>query len=121
MPEFAFTVQAPAAKPYRIDTHCHVSSPGFIAEIIARKTGQKPLMEWTAAKCLEAMDRDGVATSILSTSEPSVWFGDDAAARKLARECNAYSISLSAPSTSGSGNVANIPKRLGWSAIRRAE
>ena len=39
IPEFAFTAQAPAIKPYRIDTHCHFSSPGFIAEITARKTG----------------------------------------------------------------------------------
>ena len=40
--------QAPvavAAKPYRIDVHYHFSSPGFIAAITARKTGQRPLME----------------------------------------------------------------------------
>src|SRR5687767_5738178 len=57
-----------------IDVHCHFSSPGFIAAIKARNTGQRPLMEWTPAKALEDMDRDGVATSIVSTSEPNVWF-----------------------------------------------
>ena len=72
----------------RIDVHCHFSSPGFIQTIKARNTGQMPLMAWTPAKTIEDMDRDGVATSIVSTSEPSVWFGDNEAARRLARECN---------------------------------
>src|SRR5262245_30312929 len=80
----------PAAPPHRIDVHYHFSSPGFIAAIKAHNTGQMPLMNWTPAKALEDMDRDGVATSIMSTSEPSVWFGDNAAARALARECNEY-------------------------------
>ena len=40
----------PAEKPFRIDTHHHMSSPGFIAEISGRRTGQVPLMQWTAAK-----------------------------------------------------------------------
>jgi predicted TIM-barrel fold metal-dependent hydrolase len=109
IPEFAFPAQAPAVKPYRIDTHSHFSSPGFIAEIIARKTGQKLLMEWTPAKCIEAMDRDGVATSIVSTSEPSVWFGDDAAARKLARECNDYAARLTADHPGRFGMFATLP------------
>ncbi len=108
-PEFAFTAQAPAAKPYRIDTHYHFSSPGFIAEITARKTGQKPLMEWTPVKAVEAMDRDGVATSITSTSEPSVWFGDDAAVRKLAHECNNYAARLMADHPGRFGMFATLP------------
>src|SRR5512135_1133822 len=44
--------QAPA-NPRRIDVHYHFSSPGFIAAITARKTGQRPLMEWTPAKAIE--------------------------------------------------------------------
>src|SRR5882672_2446074 len=71
---------SPAA-PYRIDVHYHGNSPGFIAAIKAHNTGQTALMNWTPAKALEDMDRDGVATSIMSTSEPSVYFGDAAAAR----------------------------------------
>ena len=63
---------AAPAKPFRIDVHHHFSSPGFIAEITGRKTGQVPLMRLTAEKSLEDMDKGGVATSILSVSEPSV-------------------------------------------------
>lgn len=68
--------------PHRIDVHCHFSSPGFIATIKARNTGQLPLMNWSPARTLEEMDRDGIATSIVSTNEPGVWFGHNEAARQ---------------------------------------
>ena len=42
-------------------------------------------MEWSPQKSIEDMDKGGVATTILSISEPNVWFGDDAKARALAR------------------------------------
>src|ERR1700750_1681299 len=80
---------SPPAAPL-IDVHYHGNSPGFIAAIKAHNTGQTALMNWTPAKALEDIDRDGVASSIMSTSEPSVYFGDAAAARALARESNEY-------------------------------
>src|SRR5690242_13744082 len=85
---------AAAAPAQRIDVHYHGNSPGFIAAIKAHNTGQTALMNWTPARAIEDMDRDGVATSIMSTSEPSVYFGDAAAARALARECNDYFATL---------------------------
>ena len=48
-------------KPFRIDTHHHLSSPGFIAEIAGRRTGQVPLMRWTVAQSIDDMDLGGVA------------------------------------------------------------
>jgi predicted TIM-barrel fold metal-dependent hydrolase len=109
VPEFAFPAQSPGVKPYRIDTHYHFSSPGFIEAIRARNTGQKALMEWTPAKAIEDMDQNSVATAIISTSEPSVWFGDDAAAQKLARECNDYGARLRADHPGRFGMFATLP------------
>ena len=80
----------PTSEPFRMDTHHHLSSPGFIAEIAGRRTGQVPLMRWTVAQSIDDMDRGGVATSILSISEPSVFFGNFDSARKLARETNEF-------------------------------
>jgi predicted TIM-barrel fold metal-dependent hydrolase len=104
--------QAPAAqaeKPFRIDVHHHLSSPGFIAEIKARNTGQVPLMNWTVNKSLDDMDKGGVATAILSISEPSVNFGDDTAARKLARETNDFGAKLIADHPGSFGLFATLP------------
>jgi len=91
------------AAPFRIDVHHHLSPPGFVKEIVARKTGQRPLIGWTPAASIEAMDKAGIATSITSVSEPGVWFGDNAAARALARECNEY----------GARMVRDYPGRFG--------
>ncbi len=77
---------AAASKPFRIDIHHHISSPAFIKEITGRKTGQVPLMKWTPQQSIDDMDQGGVATAILSVSEPSVFFGNYDAAIALARE-----------------------------------
>jgi len=112
---------AAATAPQRIDVHYHFSSPGFIDAIKARNTGQRPLMEWTLAKALEDMDKDGVATSIVSTSEPSVWFGDDAAARRLARECNEYGARLMSDHPGRFGMFATLPLPDVDGALREIE
>src|SRR5437868_14029488 len=92
-----------------IDVHYHGNSPGFIAAIKAHNTGQMPLMNWTPVKALEDMDRDGVATSIMSISEPSVYFGDAAAARALARETNEFFAKMMSDRPARWGFFATLP------------
>ena len=99
----------PAGKPFRIDVHHHVSSPGFIAEISGRRTGQVPLMKWTVAQSLDDMDKGGVATAILSISEPSVFFGNYDSARKLARETNDFAAKLISDYPGRFGMFATVP------------
>src|SRR6266851_2799173 len=100
---------ATSVRPYRIDTHHHFSAPGFIAAIAARKTNQRPLEQWTPSKSIEDMDKSGVATAMISTSEPSVWFGDNEEARKLARECNDLGARLIADHPGRFGIFSTIP------------
>jgi predicted TIM-barrel fold metal-dependent hydrolase len=95
--------------PFRIDVHHHLAPPGFIREIVSRKTGQVPLMEWTPAKSVEAMDKAGIATSMVSISEPGVWYGDNAAARQLARECNEYGARMVGDYRGRFGQFASLP------------
>jgi len=112
LPEHLLRAQMPdaaASKPFRIDAHHHFSAPGFIAAISARKTNQRPLELWTPSKSIEDMDKSGVATSMISTSEPSVWFGDNEAARKLARECNDYGARLMSDHPGRFGMYSTIP------------
>jgi predicted TIM-barrel fold metal-dependent hydrolase len=84
--------------PGRIDTHHHIYPPKYLAdarEHIARATHVHfpRISQWTPSQSLDAMDRDGIATSIVSIS-PSLWFGDIAATRKIAREWNEYAAAL---------------------------
>jgi len=50
-----------------------------------------------------------VATAMISTSEPSVWFGDNDTARKLARECNDYGARLMVDHPGRFGMFSTIP------------
>jgi len=112
LPDAFLRAQMPTvvpARPYRIDTHHHFSAPGFIAAIAARNTNQRPLEQWTPSKSIEDMDKSSVATAMISTSEPSVWFGDNEAARKLARECNELGARLMADHPGRFGMFSTVP------------
>ena len=98
---------ATAAKGNRIDTHHHFTTPKLFELSTAKGVNQPTLKGWTPEKSIEEMDQGGVATSILSISDPGVWFGDNAAARALARECNEY----------GAKAVKDYPGRFGQFAV----
>ena len=93
-----------AAKPRRIDTHHHYYPPRYLAESSKYHDGTVAYAPpWSVDLSLEDMDKGGVETSILSISAPGVWFGDAAAARAQARECNEY----------GAQMVRDHPRRFG--------
>jgi predicted TIM-barrel fold metal-dependent hydrolase len=92
-----------------IDVHHHHAPPPFVAEIVARNTGQHALVEWSAARSIEAMDEAGVATALTSVAPPGVWYGDDAAARALARDCNEYAARLRSDHPGRFGIFAALP------------
>src|SRR5262245_66166459 len=88
LPQFRASAQnGPAARLFRIDTHAHFSIPKLYSLATAKGVSQPTLQDWTPAKMLAEMEEGGVATSIISISDPGVNFGDNAAARALAREC----------------------------------
>jgi predicted TIM-barrel fold metal-dependent hydrolase len=102
--------QAPGAgagTPHRIDVHHHIAPPRYIAELTPKQPLQPVSRNWTPARSVEDMDKAGVATAITSITTPGVWFGDDAAAGRLARECNEYAAKL----------VADFPGRFGVFAV----
>ena len=87
--------QTPGTPARRIDIHQHFVSPGFYATLNAKNaTSPIPgLAAWkgySPASAVEALDRVGIATAMLSITAPGVWFGDVQEARKLAREMNEY-------------------------------
>jgi predicted TIM-barrel fold metal-dependent hydrolase len=94
---------------HRIDVHHHHSPPEFARTIDRLKTGQQPLVDWTPAQSIDDMDRAGIATAITSLGHPGVWFGDDSAARCLARTCNEFSARLMADHPGRFGMFATLP------------
>ena len=84
---FAAQGAAAPARAFRIDTHAHFTIPKMYDLATAHGVQQATLKDWSPAKMLAEMEEGGVATSIISISDPGVNFGDNAAARVLARAC----------------------------------
>ena len=102
--------QAPAsAKIPIVDVHHHLAPPAFIADLKKRGSDERKLMEWTPEKSLADMDGAGVATAMLSITEPGIWFGDDDAAVTLAHACNEYGAKLVADGGGRFGLFAVLP------------
>ncbi len=97
------------AAPHRIDVHHHLSPPAYIAELSPMKLLTPVTLGWTPQKAIDEMDEGGVATSITSVTTPGLWFGDAAAAQKLARACNDYAAKLVADYPRRFGLFANLP------------
>jgi len=96
-----------APRLFRIDTHTHFSIPKLYDLATARGVNQATLKDWTPAKMLQEMEEGGVAASIMSISDPGVHFGDNTAARALARECNEFAAKV----------VRDNPARFGFFAV----
>lgn len=86
--------------PRRLDVHHHFASPRYKAMLMeARRQGWDTFQPWDVSRDLEAMDKGGVATALLSVSTPGLWAGDDFAPERdraiaLARDMNDYGARL---------------------------
>ena len=106
------------AQRNRIDTHHHLFSPAYVAEL--NKINQAPpiVKNWSVAKTLDDMDKAGVATSILSVTTPQVSFTDAANARRIARESNEWVAKLGQDNPGRFGSFAMLPMQDTDSALR---
>jgi predicted TIM-barrel fold metal-dependent hydrolase len=91
----------------RINTHVHYLPDSYRAAMRsgghAEPDGFPTLPDWSLEEALAAMGPVGADFAVLSISSPGVHFGDDAAARELARQVN----------EEGAENVRSHPDRLG--------
>jgi predicted TIM-barrel fold metal-dependent hydrolase len=100
-----------SAKPNRIDVHHHILPPPYVARARDRilaisDRDHSALLNWTPAKAVEELDKNGIATAMTSLGLPGVWFGGAKAARSLARACNEYAAQM----------VKDYPGRFGFFA-----
>ncbi len=111
IPGCATDTEAPVltgGRPHRIDIHHHLLPPKYVAELSQHAKGENP-PPWTPARSIEDMDKNGIATSMLSLMQPQVWFGDVALGRRLARESNDYAATLVRDYPGRYGIFATLP------------
>src|SRR5499427_6406170 len=102
----SFAQGAGPSKPYRIDIHHHFGPQVWVAAVKGRPLLQPANTTWTPEKSIDDMDRGGVAASVISITNPGLWFGDKAVTDRLARACNEYAAKV----------VADYPNRFGFFA-----
>ncbi|MFE7031601.1 amidohydrolase family protein [Streptomyces sp. NPDC057621] len=99
--------------PRLIDVHAHFVTESYIRQARAagheRPDGMPGWPAWSPAAHLDLMDRCGIGTAMLSLSSPGVHFGDDAAARRLAREVNEESARVVREHPGRFGLFASLP------------
>jgi 6-methylsalicylate decarboxylase len=98
---------------HRIDTHNHPYPAGYIEktrEVLKAATHAfyDRIVKWQPSQTIEAMDKDGIATAVLSIGTPNVWIGDAAASTALARECNEASARLQSDHKGRFGHFATL-------------
>src|SRR5262249_62087283 len=83
-----------------IDVHHHIVPPFWFEEVkdrIAAQGGGRIIPTWygwSPQRALEDMDKNGVATALISMTTPGIWFGDVAQGRRLARAHNQFAGNL---------------------------
>src|ERR1041385_5949041 len=121
---------APAA-PRIIDIHRHFVSPAFL-KVLNAKQGRKvdgftsffplgPWKDYSPARDIETMDKQGLATSLVSTTSPGTWFGDKDETRGLAREMNEYGAKMASDYKGRFGLFALLPMPLIDESLREVE
>lgn len=100
--------------PHRIDTHHHPYPKAYIAktgEVLKHTTHAfyERLTKWHPDQAIAAMDKSGIAVSVLSISTPSVWLGGAQASRDFARECNEAAAEMQQDYKGRFGHFAALP------------
>lgn len=110
----AATLSRPAnaqATPGRVDVHHHMLPPRYIQNRLAAGVGEASggVRGWTSARTLEEMDKNGVATAVLSLSQPGLKFDDIEGTRSMLRYCNEYGAELKRDHPGRFGLFATLP------------
>ena len=100
----------PTGPRRRIDVHHHILPPAYLATMGTQAIGapapNRETPRWQVSDSLEAMDRNGITSAIVSVSAPGVLMPDASQTRLLARTCNEFAARM----------VADYPTRFGMFA-----
>jgi predicted TIM-barrel fold metal-dependent hydrolase len=99
------------AAPRRIDVHHHMLPPKYVGERLAAgvTAGSAGIGQWTPARSLEQLDRNGIQTAMLSISQPGLKFDDIEGTRVMLRYTNEYGAGLVREHKGRFGLMATLP------------
>ncbi len=122
---------AQAAGARIIDCHHHFVSPAYLKTLMSKQGHQVPGLthffplgvwnNYSPARDIELMDKQGVATAMLSVTSPGVYFGDKEEARGIAREMNEYGAKMASDHKGRYGLFALLPLPLIDESLREIE
>lgn len=96
-----------------VDVHAHFLTDAYVEAAVAAghrtPDGMPAWPTWTVDSHLALMDSVGIDRSVLSISSPGVHFGDDAAARALARHSNEFAATIVRDHPGRFGQLAALP------------
>ena len=111
-------------RPSRVDVHAHYLPHDYRQAALAagqqHPDGMPALPDWSEADALALMDKLSIQTAMLSVSSPGVHFGDDGAARELARSVNRQGCELVRKHRGRFGLFAALPLPDVSGSIREA-
>jgi 6-methylsalicylate decarboxylase len=77
-----------------VDVHHHLAPPAYVKAALTHSRLDPSVAAWSPERSLADMEAAGVATAIVSVSNPGVYFGEATEARSLARISNEYGAEL---------------------------
>ncbi len=93
----------------RIDVHQHLLPPEFVAALERHGMGAWAPVKWSAEGAIALMDKNEIATGVLSLSTPGPHLGDDTEARVLTRQVNERLAGLVKGRPDRFGMFASVP------------
>jgi predicted TIM-barrel fold metal-dependent hydrolase len=97
----------------RIDVHHHILPPEYVATVGEKTIGapapNREVPKWDVSKSIEAMDRNGITSAVVSVSAPGVLLDDPAKTSRLARACNQFAAQMVADQPTRYGMFASLP------------
>jgi len=97
----------------RIDVHHHILPPEYVATVGEKAIGppapNREVPEWDVSKSIEAMDRNGITSAVVSVSAPGVLLDDPGKTSRLARTCNEFAAQMVADYPTRYGMFASLP------------
>src|SRR5262249_19658666 len=97
---------AEAKHPSRIDVHHHFFAPEYL-DVMGDMAKRPVVRDWTADRSIEEMDKNGIATAVLSLSPPGLHHVGKEDTRRLARVINEHATKLRSTHPARYGHFAS--------------